>query len=374
MGKILSCECFDWLMPSAEESRAIYYGHSKDIHLQPAPPGSLLVIGHITLDVPRATPTQIFYGYGFSLPHTVSKYRHELQFDIGPTQLRFHVKSEETDEEVMASVEQDVGFDRDKGYLSLMENLKRTDPFSYEGKDQANNEKRLGDYSQAQHWPGTFSCWVDDVRSPYDTLNGVKSQFTRDLIVGTFEPHFAGEQGLEVRDPWAKNRFMLEEAPPHLASTLRSCGPKPEPGKKLNTLAVVDVQYVVKSAKVIAEISSFYSKCLQAAVDETPNSCIVHFSPVKDFHQTLTFVHENTQVSSGSPGIICMYTSTEEQFKKAFEACSGKPGFGGTSAALGEFSLDFCFDPASGQACVPLKHVIRSPVHPECPVKPEGTA
>eukprot|EP00443_Scrippsiella_acuminata_P031046 CAMPEP_0115292538 /NCGR_PEP_ID=MMETSP0270-20121206/65187_1 /TAXON_ID=71861 /ORGANISM="Scrippsiella trochoidea, Strain CCMP3099" /LENGTH=374 /DNA_ID=CAMNT_0002709973 /DNA_START=18 /DNA_END=1142 /DNA_ORIENTATION=+ len=372
MGQVLSFDCFDWLMPSAEKARTIYYGNAKEkaVHLQPAPPGSLLVIGHITLEVPRATPTQIFYGYGFGLPRAASKYRNELRFSAGPTQLRFHVMSEETDDKVKPSVESDIGLDGEKGYLTLRGNLKRPDPFFSEGEDPQDNEERLGDYTQAQQWPGNFSLWVDDVRCPYDTFSSVRRQFTRDLTVDTFEPHFAGEQGLEIRDPWAKNRFSVEEAPPHLSDALRSCGPKPALGQTFNTLAVINVQYVVKAATAIAAISKFYSTYLQAATDETPSSCTVHFSPVKDFHQTLTFVHDEAQPPSSGPGVICMYTRTEEQFSKAFKACSGKPGFSGTSVAHGEFKLGFCFDPASGQAVAPLKHVIRSPTHPECPVQP----
>jgi len=365
MGKVLSCDCFDFLMPSPEASKAAYYGNSKDVHSQPAPDGSLLLIGYISLQMPRKTPTRTFYGSGFGLPQT-SRNPKELRFSVGPTQLRFPIMSEETEEEADATLQHD-GFNKETGYLDLMENVKRCDPFFYQGKDHANNERRLGDYSEAQQWPGDFNLWVDDVRNPYDKFNLLKSQYPRDLIVETFEPKFAGEQGLVIRDPWAKNFFRTEEAPPGAAETIRGCCASGD-GQSSNTLAVIGVQYRLRSSQAIAAIARFYTECLQAAVDEKPDSCVVHFAPTKGFHQTLTFMQDAQVQSSGNPGVICMYASTDEQFRKAFEACSQKPGFSGGSLASGEFELSACVDPKSGQAVVPLKHVIRSPKHAECPL------
>jgi len=254
------------------------------------------------------------------------------------------------------------GFDAEKGRLELLENLKRCDPFFYEGKDQDLKVKRLGNGADTSVWPGEMRFWTEDTRQLYDTMNAMKSEFPSQSMKDQYEPP-CGEFGMRCMDPWNKNTFKIEDCPPWLVPKWRAAAPDAK-----NLLGLVEVTFRVKAKADLPAIADFYTKCLMGAADLEDEACVVHFSPARSMHQSLKFV---VDPATGS-GTVCLYAADEAKFKAAWEACRNfaRPAKWEVVDQLKEFKVDACHNPNGGAAVAPLKHIIRSPTHKECPVKP----
>lgn len=74
-----------------------------------------------------------------------------------------------------------------------------------------------------------------------------------------------------------------------------------------------------------------------------------------------------------NPGVICLYARAADSFQKILDKCWSdglvvRPSSAEEAAETGEFQIQSCIDPESGKQIIPLQLVIRSPLHPECPV------
>jgi len=135
---------------------------------------------------------------------------------------------------------------------------------------------------------------------------------------------------------------------------------------------------MVPSRSIVVSICEFYRNYFGTAAElnqKSPFSCIVHFGPTDELHQTLRFEEDRSAAGNhlSDPGVICIYLRSCEAFRLAFTKCHGdglvmSPDSMEKSQKACEFVTGSCIDPTSKQEVLPLRHVVRSPSHPECPV------
>lgn len=355
-----------------------------DVHLQPAPPGSLLMLGYISLHVPDADLARRFYTGG-------------LDFRRSP--------KEEDGREV-----------RVNGGLSQFSLPVRSD-------------------LAAQRWPGYIRLWVKDCRETMQAVRRFGSTRREMLLKEISQPAAGGQFRITVRDVFDANEFQIEDAPATRMAAWMALSADPfcnqgmqsecsvclgelsnsgdvrslpcnhtfhtvcikewlrtslvcpickvpvddEDASESNVLAVINATYKLPVRGTAEALMRFYESIFQAAAELLPTEtfglrqCIVHFSPGPGLHQTLIFEEDPFALQCSAPGIVCLYARTVNHFLIAFQRCKEHGVLSSVSDAdakrLGQFETLGCVDPVSKQMILPLRHVIRSPKHPECPVR-----
>lgn len=353
-----------------------------NINLRPAPDGSLLMLGHITLAVPDACEARFFYTECLDFRRS---------------------RRERSDSEV-----------RVNGGLSQFRL-----PFMQSGEP----------VKKAQQWPGKIRIWVKDHR---ETLTLCR-KFT-DSVNDVYWPS-VGLMGIRTMDIFKINEFEIEEAPHHLVDSFMSLSADApqllenkvcsiclgdfeadeEPRflpcnhsfhvdcikrwletsrdcplckylvdrndcQESNVLGIVEVTYEIPVGSPVDALTRFYNGYLHAAAETTLvkhsryQRCIVHFAPGAGLHQTLVFEENRRASHCPDPGGICVYSSSAENFVKSLHMCweaglAVTPGSIEQAVKDCEFHISGIIDPESKAQILPLRHVIRSPAHLECPVR-----
>jgi len=367
---------------------------SGSAHLKPAPPGSLLMLGYLALQVPDEAEARTFYmrGLGFRRSPREEAGR-EVRANGGCSQLRLSCRSEA-------------------------------------GRP----------HGRAQRWPGPISIWVKDCRESMEALRRFGGAGPAGLITEVALPTTAGLYKLVVRDTFRANVFHVEEAPHALVERFAGLAADPfashdrqpcaiclcdlEPGEERralpcnhayhaacikawlrealecpmckaevtaedalesNVLGIVDAAYRTSARGAAAALARFYRWHLACAAEDVPGSgaglrqCVVHLSPVDGLHQTLRFEEDPDAAACEDPGAVCVYAASPASFRTAFARCQADglvswPGAWRSAEAALEFHVSGCVDPETRRQVLPLRHVVRSPLHPECPVVAGGPA
>mmetsp|Transcript_60531 Transcript_60531/g.131161 ORF Transcript_60531/g.131161 Transcript_60531/m.131161 type:complete len:344 (-) Transcript_60531:74-1105(-) len=301
-------------------------------HLEPAPEGSLHLLGHISLSVPELDKP-IFYWVenGFEAGRSVDEVAgQELRVNVGASQLRFPLRP---------------------------------------GAD-------------AQSWPGTITLWVDDIRRTTDMFNVVQCQLGRVLVSEYTQSESGGEYALKLEDPFGRPFLKVSEAPSGYADKIRKLGRGACRGdtesapKEFNLVAINDVSVPVPSRQVMDGVVRFYNHFLLAGVKgagPSQYSVALHFGPGDGLHQTLTFRQDPTG-SLKNMGEICMYVAEHHQFVRAYARCKSAnllldPKDREEVDRACEFKIKGIYDPDRSEVIIALPHVIRHSGHPECPIR-----
>lgn len=371
---------------SVEKFRAKMEGTvGDDVHLHPAPPGSLLMLGYIALRVPDEERARLFYTLGLGFRRSPKEESwHEVRVNGGLSQFRLSFASSST------------GIP----------------------------------HSRAQCWPGTIRIWVKDHRDAAEKIRRFGN-------VDEMMPAAAGGQfRFVVKDIFRANIFHVEEAPLALMSRLEALSADPFSNQveqntcticldelvaeddrrslscnhtfhavcikewlerandcpvckasvdgrsalESNVLAIVEITYKIPFKGAASALVRFFTRNLMAAAEQKPATapgchiCLVHLSPGPGLHQTMSFEEDMDAAACSDPGIVCIYMATLSKFRVAYVLCKNdgivsRPSSWKDAEREGEFQINCCVDPDSGEPIILLQHVIRSPMHPECPVK-----
>eukprot|EP00435_Cladocopium_sp_Y103_P024801 s1161_g6.t1 len=143
---------------------------------------------------------------------------------------------------------------------------------------------------------------------------------------------------------------------------------------KSNLVCLMDLLFLVPKG-VSARLGLFYQRFLSACVTKSNDGYRLHFGAGDFLRQTFTFQDDESQDDAWKDSYfsheVCFYVDSEAKFRIAFSKFS-KAGLVAADwkavESAGEFSFDKCVD-ANGSTILELKHVIRSPAHPDCPIK-----
>lgn len=315
----------DWYMKSVEGLG------TGDIHLTPAPEGSLMLLGHISLGVPDLEAVRLYYTEGLKMGISLKcrPETGELRVNAGPSQLRF----------------------------------------------------ALSEGQEPQRWPGEIKVWVEDIRSTADMFNMMGRLLGADLVHELGKSSSGGEYALRLKCPFRKNWVSVSEAPHAWVSRLRQIGSDPSsceteyPPKQTNALAIVDAVVYVHRLAVVEAAGRFYEHFLMGKVTMFKDGCYVHFAPGDCLHQTLTFREEPSAPALVNLGTVCIYLRTKQKFHLVFVRCQKAgilqpPDSDWEEVQLAcEFRVRCCFDPETKQDVIPMAHVIRFDGHWDCPVR-----
>eukprot|EP00933_Yihiella_yeosuensis_P021375 TRINITY_DN16916_c0_g1_i2.p1 TRINITY_DN16916_c0_g1~~TRINITY_DN16916_c0_g1_i2.p1 ORF type:complete len:358 (+),score=43.32 TRINITY_DN16916_c0_g1_i2:70-1143(+) len=322
--------------------RKMVMGATGEIHTMPAPEGSLMLLGHIALDVPDLEPARIYYFDGLECGESQTQINGEVRANLGPSQLRF-AKGSDT----------------------------------------------------PQAWPGEIHLWVEDIRQTTDMFNMLGRTLGTDLV-GEFQHSEAGgEFQLKLHCPFRTNWIVVSEAPEGWAPKLRKLGHDPSlheteyPPKTKNAVAVSDATIYLTKREQVASTKRFYEHFLSAAVtakfqvynaQAVMDMCQVHFGiPCETLHQTLTFQADKDYRMPSAVGSVCIYLRSRPKFRLAFSkfkhsgllsSCCASKEWKDIEAAC-EFRVTGIVDPENNSSVLRIEHVIRYSSHPECPVHPE---
>jgi len=301
----------------------------------------MLVIGHVSLEVPDLEVARLFYleglGGGLGLKGEPGK---ELRVNIGASQFRLR--------SVTAAV----------------------------------------DGRPGQAWPGQFYLWVADISRTLDACRALGERLGVDLVEeALYNKSEAWPDVLVLRDPAGANRFVVNAAPKALVEQMRAHNAELSAGPEApNLLGLIDVMFTVPRDSISA-VARFYARILGAGLTKKPEGYAVHFSLGESLRQTLSLAEEEeeapTEAGEDAAHLcgceLCIYTASNEKFQQAFMRCheSGLVemacGWEEAQKAL-EFRTRRCCDPGQkGSATAPeLVHLVRSPDHPECPLSPSS--
>lgn len=315
--------------------RKIQGSTSKQMHIDAAPEGSLLLLGHISLDVADVDGARTFLTAGLGLSHAT----HGQDFShsaAGPSQLR----------------------------------LSR----GPEGHDPG-----LG-----QVWPGELWFWVEDIRPTTDMLNMLGQTLGTDLVTEYREALSGGEYSLRLKCAFATSGILATEAPNGWAPRLRAITAQENPG---NALALIEARVILPRRGQVEAVARFYEQIFSAKVSRhhvvydgraEVGSCTVHFGPGPGLHQGLSFLAEaGTVTPSSNLASLCIYLRSTQEFRLTFLRCrnAGLLLDGHVAGARWpeaeeacEFWISGIIDPVTQTMVLPMKHIIRSASHAQCPL------
>lgn len=386
------------LMPAADSPAIAKYrarmegSDSGSVHLKPAPAGSLLMLGYVALQVPDEAAARTFYmqGLGFRRSPREETGR-EVRANGGCSQMRLSCLSETGQPHSRAQ--------RWPGSISIwvkdcresMEALRR-----FGGAGPAGLILEVAVPTTAGMYKlvvrDTFRANVFHVE---EAPRALVERFSG-LAADPFSSHDAQscsiclcdfEPGDERRTLPCNHAFhadcikaWFQEA---LECPMCKAEVKAEDALESNVLGIVDATYRTSARGAAAALARFYRWHLACAAEDLPGSeaghrqCVVHLSPTDGLHQTLRFEEDPDAPACENPGAICVYAASAAGFRTAFTRCEKdglvqRPGsWRGAEAAL-EFHVSGCVDPDTSRQVLPLRHIVRSPLHPECPARPEG--
>jgi len=226
-------------------------------------------------------------------------------------------------------------------------------------------------------WPGQFYVWVEDIQAVSAACKALQAQLGKDLILE--ELCLKSEEKVDVivlQEPSAGHVIMVNQAPKGYTKMVEAAGVLKGGGlRRPNLLALMDVQYNVPSG-ASHEVAGFYRKLLGASGKVAEDACKVDFASGEAVRQALTFKEDEGLTSTNSeesaPASLCLYLPSAAKFAEAFQKCSAAgiviaPAGGWQGAEqLQEFRFQ---EVACGSTVLRLEHVIRSPLHPDCPVQ-----
>jgi len=308
--------------------RRLVAGHNEqDVHQQPAPSGSLFLLGHVTLAVPDADEAHLFYAKGLGMDEDQGD--QELRFSAGPSQIRASLRPDQ-------------------------------DP---------------------ERWPGELRVWVEDMRETTDMLNIMNHQLNQLLLDEMLESQSGGEYAIRLKDPSRTNFVLVSEAPEGFPEQIRAI-PAAEGLAVSNVVSLSAAVVRLKNRTQMASAANFYEKILGAAVTRKyavyerqaqVDSFLLHFSPGDGLHQTMSFeVDASAQLTN--LGSVCFYVQDWHGFRLAFAKAKAAGFLAGPEAwtevaKAFEFRLSGVADPSSKVQVLPMEHVIRHTDHPECPLQ-----
>lgn len=307
---------------------------SGDVHLQPPPAGSLLLLGGVNLVVPEEERGVIYWTGGIGAGRSIHEETgRELRLNIGPSQVRLDVQPG----------------------------------------------------AQAQSWPGEVHIWVEDIRTTTDMFNMAANALHSPGIVGEYKKaETGGEFMLKLKGPhgtddapYTKGYWCVSEAPGGWPERLRAIGHDPSTSDTtLNPLAIVDATVLVPRRAVLEGVCRFYQHYLLADMrppGPTSYHAQVHFAPGAGLHQTLTYREDPGAPPYSNIGSLTLYMGDHSKFIRAFARCKQ----GGIlcdpevdARGTHEFRVRGCQDPQSCSMMVPMVHVVRFSAHPDCPLEP----
>lgn len=234
-------------------------------------------------------------------------------------------------------------------------------------------------------WPGHWYVWVADIRRTLEACEALGKKLGCQIVEDVH--HVTSDDSIDVlvlQDPTGQNRFVVNQAPKGLVGKMRSLvGVAEDAADAPNLLGVIEAMHLVPSGRSPA-VARFYQHFLGGAAVKKEGGYAVHFSAGEALRQTLYFLEEESHPVGGegeagagqlTPCAVCMYMPSSKGFREAFERCSQagildeQPGGWEAAAKSCEFRVPRCTDPAGKQVVLELSHLIRSPEHPECPVK-----
>jgi len=224
-------------------------------------------------------------------------------------------------------------------------------------------------------WPGQFYVWVESIQLTWKTIKQLQTDMqTTDIIVQELcLKEETKVDVLAIRDPGSGATFVINQAP-KAYNKLAIAGGLFEAGAEHGNLqAVMDVQCAVEKGKAFP-IAQFYMKHLGTSMKRFESGFKINFA-AEASRQTLTFSedshpeagqHDSSHASFAGE-TICIYMPSaqafEEAMKKCLEAGHTKDSWMDAQTSS-EFMMPHLRD-ADGTVLLPLKHVIRSPSHPD---------
>jgi len=306
---------------------------SGDVHIPPPPEGSLFLLGFISFDVPDAQVARSYYIKGIGAGEATMAYEGEVRYNIGPTQI----------------------------------------------------VHRVVPGAEPQGLPGVSTFWLEDIRSVTDGFNVLGRELGMDLVAEMQEALTGGEFSLLIKGPFRTNMNVVTEAPDVRAKALRKIPRQPslqeqeDPPKTINAVALIDICFPVSSRDAMLSCLKFYMHYFDARgitpAGPTQYRVCVHFGPDKSLNQTLTFKQDVAAASWSNSGTIGIYLRTSKEFTIAFAKCRKGNLLYGPIDSLAkanehmEFRISSIKDPDTGVVIMPLKQVIRHPMHPENPLR-----
>jgi len=246
------------------------------------------------------------------------------------------------------------------------------------GSTQLRLEKVAGE-ADSSTWPGQMYVWVEDLQQTWKNCRSLRDSLDRDVVesaVCCHDERYA--DALVLRDPGTANAMVVNQAPKGYAAALREAlGGKSD---HCNLVCLMDLLFLVPKG-VSAQLGGFYQRFLSAKISKSNDGYRLHFGAGDFLRQTFTFKDDESQDEYRNDYYfsheVCFYVDSEAKFRIAFSKLS-KAGLVTAEwkavEAAREFSFDKCVD-ANGSTILQLKHVIRSPAHPDCPIQasPDST-
>ncbi|CAE7031769.1 unnamed protein product [Symbiodinium natans] len=241
------------------------------------------------------------------------------------------------------------------------------------------------DTPSAAAWPGQFYLWVEDSKKALAACQKLETSIGGALVQEVF--HLKEDASADVillLDPSGQNNFAVNQAPiGGMSKTMRSVLPGTD--KVSNALALIGATYPIPEGKAGAVVR-FYSHFLSGAMTKSKQGYALNFSLGKALHQTLTFVEEeDVQMPGDTPSgeklpEVCLYVLSLAQLKQVFDKCAEAGILEGASTwEEVEKSSELCFsrcpDPASEprETVLELRHRIRAPSHSQWPLPRDMT-
>mmetsp|Transcript_102415 Transcript_102415/g.330360 ORF Transcript_102415/g.330360 Transcript_102415/m.330360 type:complete len:361 (-) Transcript_102415:81-1163(-) len=342
-----------WLL-EPKEAPAWVAGSGGRTTFPPAPPGSLLLLGHV----------------GFAVPDVEAARRFCVECLGGQEQPR---------KETQAQKEVRIGAASSPTATSTRSTCSSSvAPRRWTSPAGASEIRLLpAADAAAAAWPGHLYVWVADIQRTLEGCRALEKQLGVELVQEVH--HITSSDAVDallLRDPCQLNSFVVNQAPKGLAARIRTIGgasaAPAEGAARPNLLGVIEAVHTVP-AGVAVSLARFYSHFLSAAVTQKQGGWAVHFSLGKALRQTLLFAEAEEaapEPQAAELPEVCVYLPSAEDFEAAFQRCSEAGLLQGTwekAQKTCEFRFQRCQDPETGSAALELKHVVRSPEHPDCP-------
>mmetsp|Transcript_13101 Transcript_13101/g.35844 ORF Transcript_13101/g.35844 Transcript_13101/m.35844 type:complete len:404 (-) Transcript_13101:84-1295(-) len=315
--------CFDFLLPKNAPDWYVRKlggrsGASGDCHERPAPSGSLLALGHVSLAVPDGPLARAFYETGLGFNMSSHSSANEIRLNAGPSQLWLHVK---------------------------------------EGQE-------------ADRWPGEIRVWVDNIQTTYDLMAVTDGSLGTKLVSEYSRGVNGGEFSIMIIDPFLKTFFQMTEAPTGRKESIQKIGGESSSWKS-NVIAISDLSIKCRNRSETQLLAEFYKHFFGAAITIEQYSCMVHFSPGRELHQTLTFKEDPSIPPATNLGSFCFYLVSKQALHLAFVKCAAagiveSPSTWEEAERSLEFVLKGMIDPSSGKILLPLRNIVRCAGHLDC--------
>lgn len=231
----------------------------------------------------------------------------------------------------------------------------------------------------ASVWPGQFYLWVEDSKKALAACQKLEMSMGGVLVQEVFHLKEEGSaDAILLVDPSGQNNLAVNQAPiGGMSKTMRSVLPGTD--KASNTLALIGATYPIPAGKA-GSVVRFYAHFLSGAMTKNKQGYALNFSLGKALHQTLTFVEDDeAQMPGETPSEklpeVCLYVLSLAELKKVFDKCAEAGILEGASTweeveKKSELCFSRCPDPASEskEVVLELRHRIRAPSHSEWPL------